>query len=149
MSQGKASVLHAAKYILHELGETTCMKLEKLCYYAQAWSLAWDDVPLFDEDFEAWANGPVCPELYARHKGMFLIKDGFFKDIEDWEWLPREIETFSAVLESYAGMEPHWLSDLTHQELPWKAARSGVPDGDPSRNIITKESMQMYYSGIS
>lgn len=42
----------------------TTMKLEKLTYYCQAWSLAWDDVPLFDEEFEAWANGPVCPQLF-------------------------------------------------------------------------------------
>ena len=51
------------------------MKLQKLVYYCQAWSLAWDDVPLFDEDFPAWANGPVCPELFDLHHGKSVIKD--------------------------------------------------------------------------
>ncbi len=40
------------------------MKLQKLCYYCQAWYLAWNNEPLFDEEFEAWASGPVCKELY-------------------------------------------------------------------------------------
>ena len=54
------------------------MKLQKLVYYCQAWSLAWDDKPLFDEDFEAWANHPVCPELFKHHKGKVYIRSRFF-----------------------------------------------------------------------
>ena len=69
-----ASVLCVANYILRKIGPTTTMKLQKLVYYCQAWSLAWDDKPLFDEDFEAWANGPVCPELFKHHKGKFTLE---------------------------------------------------------------------------
>ena len=49
------------------------MKLQKLCYYAQAWSLVWDDTPLFDEEFYAWTNGPVCKELFYYTQGMFSV----------------------------------------------------------------------------
>lgn len=35
------------------------MKLQKLCYYAQAWSLVWDDAPLFAEDPWNEARGGV------------------------------------------------------------------------------------------
>lgn len=47
------------------------MKLQKLCYYAQAWSLVWDDEPLIEKDFEVWANGLVCREFLqnTRYKG--------------------------------------------------------------------------------
>ena len=38
-------------------------KLQKLLYYAQAWYLAFEDTPLFDEDFEAWVHGPTIPAL--------------------------------------------------------------------------------------
>ena len=51
------SVFDTAKYILEKCGTMSTMKLQKLCYYSQAWSLVWDDAPLFDEDFEAWAMG--------------------------------------------------------------------------------------------
>lgn len=47
-----ANIISVAKYILEQRGAMTTMKLQKLCYYSQAWSLAWDDKPLFDEDFK-------------------------------------------------------------------------------------------------
>jgi len=49
------------------------MKLHKLVCYAQAWSLVWDERPLFEDPIEAWANGPVAPALYAVHRGWFDV----------------------------------------------------------------------------
>ena len=40
------SVFDTAKYILEKCGTMSTMKLQKLCYYSQAWSLVWDDAPL-------------------------------------------------------------------------------------------------------
>ena len=54
----ETTVFDIAKYILHQRGRMSTMKLQKLCYYAQAWSLVWDDTPLFDEDFSAWRKRP-------------------------------------------------------------------------------------------
>lgn len=143
-----ASILDVAKYILHKLGRTTTMKLEKLCYYCQAWSLAWDDVPLFNEDFEAWANGPVCPALYKLHENVFAVDEGLFKDRPDFQFNSSEKESMDLVLKEYGDKEPHWLSELTHQEAPWRLARYGVPVGEECSNIITKKSMQAYYGGL-
>ena len=67
------SIFDVAKYILAECGEMSISKLQKLCYYCQAWSLAWDDVPLFEEEFHAWASGPWCDELYAKTKRYLSI----------------------------------------------------------------------------
>ena len=45
----------------HEHGDPISnLKLQKLLYYAQAWFLALQDKPLFDERIEAWAHGPVA-----------------------------------------------------------------------------------------
>ena len=38
-----ATIFDVASYILSKQGPMTTMKLEKLCYYAQAWSLVWDE----------------------------------------------------------------------------------------------------------
>ena len=143
-----ASVFDVAKYVLEKVGTMTAMKLQKLVYYCQAWSLAWDDVPLFDEDFQAWANGPVCPELYRRHRGIFRIERDFFKDLAPYGFTDDEKETMDQVILYYGDKEPHWLSELTHRENPWKNARIGVMPGERSNRVITKESMQEYYSGI-
>ncbi len=40
------------------------MKLQKLMFYAHAWHLAYMDIPLFEEDFEAWPWGPVVRDIY-------------------------------------------------------------------------------------
>ncbi len=68
-----ASVHDAAAYILDKTGPITTWKLQKLAYYAQAWSLVWDERPLFQARIEAWANGPVVPALYREHRGLFKV----------------------------------------------------------------------------
>lgn len=142
------SVLDVARYILEQTGPTTTMKLQKLVYYCQAWSLAWDDEPLFDEEFQAWANGPVCPELFDKHRGEFRISEsklaGYNAKLTD-----AQRETVRKVLAYYGDKEPHWLGELTHLEGPWRDARLGVPMGEPSSNVIEKDSMQQYYGGLS
>ena len=144
-----ANVFDVAKYILHKQGPMTTMKLEKLTYYSQAWSLAWDDVPLFDEEFEAWSIGPVCPKLFEKHKGMFVVNESLFPDVDDYDFSEDQIATMDAVLDYYGDKEPQWLSELTHKELPWKAARAGCAPGEYCNNVISKESMQYYYGGLA
>lgn len=58
------SCFDVVKYILEKQGPMSQMKLHKLLYYCQAWSLVWDDMPLFHERLEAWGSGPVVPELH-------------------------------------------------------------------------------------
>ena len=142
-----ASVFDTAKYILTKLGEMSTMKLQKLCYYCQAWSLVWDDAPLFPEEFEAWANGPVCRELFHHTQGQFSVtaddEDGSIDNLTD-----NQKDTIDTVIAHYGEHNAQWLSQLTHLEDPWNEARKSVPNGDSSNNIITKESMAMYYGGL-
>ncbi|WP_294157975.1 Panacea domain-containing protein [uncultured Selenomonas sp.] len=142
-----ANVFDTAQYILAQTGRMSTMKLQKLCYYAQAWSLVWDDAPLFEEDFQAWANGPVCPELYARTKGRYSVtaEDEFGGTGDLTE---NQKDTIRHVLAHYGEHNAQWLSQLTHMEQPWREARKGLPAGVGSRNVITKESMAMYYGGL-
>ncbi|MBQ3693133.1 MAG: DUF4065 domain-containing protein [Clostridia bacterium] len=148
MSERKVSVLNVAEYILEKMGEMTTMKLQKLVYYCQAWSLAWEEKPLFDEEFEAWANGPVCPELFRIHKGKFVIDKSDLAKYADCDFAPDEIETMDKVIEYYGNQNSVWLSNLTHQEDPWKFARVNVPPGARCSNTISKDSMQQYYGGL-
>lgn len=71
-----ASVLDVAACVLESQGPMSHMKLQKLCYYSQAWHLAWEGVPLFPERIEAWANGPVVPVLYEALRGEFQVDRG-------------------------------------------------------------------------
>ena len=143
-----ATMLDAAKYILQSAGEMTAMKLQKLMYYAQAWSLVWDEEPLFEDDFEAWANGPVLPALYGRHKGQFKVSVSIVADGNEGALSPEQRQSIDKVLGFYGQQSAQWLSNLTHQERPWVDARAGIPDGEPCSATITKLAMHEYYSSL-
>lgn len=143
-----ATVFDVAKYVLNHVGDMTTMKLEKLVYYCQAWSLAWDGVPLFDEEFQTWANGPVCPELFATHRGIFWLNSDYY-DKYAYEFLQDQIDTMDAVIRCYGNKEPQWLSELTHRERPWRETRIGVAPGESCDRVISKDLMQEYYGGLS
>jgi len=125
------------------------MKLQKLLYYCQAWSLAWDGVPLFGEDFQAWANGPVCPELFDMHKGRFVVDASAFDDVAGCSFTEWQLDTLQSVLSYYGDKDPQWLSELTHKENPWKLTRANVPMGEHCTKVIEKDLMQEYYGGLS
>lgn len=140
-----ANVIDVAEYILGKQGPTSTWKLQKLAYYSQAWHLVWDECPLFDSRIEAWANGPVVPDLYNAHRGRYSISTvGGNAD----RLKPNERETVDAVLEHYGRKSPDYLSQLTHLEKPWRRARRGVPDGERSNHEITHETMAEYYSSL-
>ena len=144
-----ANVFDVACYILERKPDITTMKLQKLCYYVQAWSLVWEEEPLFDEEFEAWANGPVCPELYAAHRGMYKVPISKFEDKKSGdEFTEDQKETIDVILRDYGDKTPVWLSELTHKERPWKETRGGLPLGSYCDTVISKELMQEYYSGL-
>lgn len=143
-----ATVKQLAKYILDRVGEMTTMKLEKLCYYCQAWSMAWDEVPLIEENFEAWANGPVCPELYHLHKGMFIISSNEITADYSDAFDANQLETIDKVLDYYGDKEPYWLSELTHKEYPWAHAREGYAPGARCNRVISLDDMMEYYGGL-
>jgi len=143
-----AKVYDVAKYILKSQGSMSTMKLQKLTYYCQAWSLAWDGVPLFEEEFRAWANGPVCPELFEKHKGKFVVDESLFSETSDYRFTGDETETINAVLKFYGNETSHYLSELTHKERPWMETRGKLPQGASSNKVISKELMQEYYNGL-
>jgi uncharacterized phage-associated protein len=141
-----ANVHDVAAYILQKYGGTmTSMKLQKLAYYSQAWSLVWDEEPLFSERIEAWVNGPVTPDLYDQHRGQFKVST--------WPGDPNKLEhsekeTVDAVIGFYGKRSSMELSQMTHQEDPWIKARQGLAPSERGNKEITLSSMAEYYGGL-
>jgi uncharacterized phage-associated protein len=142
-----ANAHDVAAYILSRRNPITAMKLQKLVYYCQAWSLVWDEAPIFGEEIEAWANGPVVRDLYERHRGMFKVSS--------WETgnpnalTTSEKETVNLVLDFYGKMSSQQLSNLTHQEKPWRLARKGLSSDERGSHVISLGSMHEYYSSLT
>jgi uncharacterized phage-associated protein len=124
----------------------THLKLQKLVYYAQAWSLALLGRPLFSEDLRAWAHGPVALSVWRE-----------FKE-HGWEALPapdempqfdeETTELLRDVLRSYGEHSAKKLEDLTHAEEPWLRARGGLPPEAKSNAVIPKEHMKRFYGKL-
>lgn len=140
-----------ADYLLCESryrGEVlTQLKLQKLCYYAQAWWLALHGgKPLIDEDFQAWVHGPVLPSQYTRFRGYRwqpisdpVARPDFDDDIR--EHLDEVIKVFG--VESAVALER-----MTHEEAPWVDARGDTPAHMACTHIIPKQAMQRYYASL-
>ncbi len=148
VSKTTVKAIDVAAYILRKQGTMPAMKLQKLVYYSQAWSLVWDDRPIFRDRIYAWANGPVIRNLYNAHRGKYLVSripDGNSRVLDE-----DQCETVDAVIKFYGDKSSHWLSDLTHMEAPWREAReeAGLIDGQRGQAYITQASMDEYYSAL-
>ena len=143
-----ATVFDVAAYILQKQGRLTAMKLQKLVYYAQAWSLVWDEAPLFKSKIQAWANGPVSPALYQVHKGIFSLGRKMVTDGDPDNLSPTQADVVDRVLKFYGDKSAQYLSDLTHAESPWKDARKGMSPGERGEREITHAAMAEYYGSL-
>lgn len=132
-------------------GSISPKKLQKLVYYAYAWTLTLlndtaDNLTnrLFDDgQFEAWVHGPVIPRLYHEYReyGFNPIlqcpqKPNFTKDIED---------ILEQVWKVYGKYDAYQLESMTHQESPWENARKGLDPLDSGRTVISDKDMFNYY----
>lgn len=141
-----AAAHDVARYILRKKGGMSTWKLQKLVYYAQAWHMTWDETPLFPERVEAWANGPVVPELYREHRGTFQISSWPKGDTR--LLTTSEKESIDAVLSHYGQRTAAWLRELTHREPPWREARVGLAPGERGNRVITPDAMAAYYGSL-
>ena len=142
------NVFDVAQYILERTGEISTWKLQKLCYYSQAWHFVWTEEPLFPERFEAWSNGPVCPLLFQAHKGHYSVTCETIGKGDPKKLNKSEGESVDIVIKDYGHMTAYDLRELSHIEAPWKEARGNLPDGARCRNVITLESMGAYYGSL-
>ena len=120
-------------------------KLQKLCYYAQAWYLANYGKPLMPNRFEAWVHGPVSPDLYSIYRDWGWVN---IPKVEMPSELCREEEAVvDKVFEAYGEYTADELESMTHRELPWQKARRGCLPSAYSRNPISMKAMRDYYGG--
>jgi uncharacterized phage-associated protein len=140
------TVFDVADYIISKIGPVTTMKLQKLVFYCQAWHLVWEEAKLFGNRVEAWAGGPVVPDLYQAHRGEFTITA---EPSGDRNKLDRdERESIDAVLKTYGDKTALWLSTLSHSEEPWIDARKGLGEGERGNREIKESAMAEFYGNL-
>lgn len=140
-----ACITDVATYILENLGSVSTMKLQKLAFYSQAYHLVNYGAPLFPEEFEAWANGPVAPDLFRKHRGEFVISRGFFGPLNSGALSEAERATVNHVLSRLKDWTGAQLSNLTHSEAPWQEARAGLAPNARSTRPIANQRIRTFY----
>lgn len=111
------------------------MKLQKLVYYAQGFYLAKYGKRLFNATIEAWTLGPVIPALYHEYKeyGCNAIK--LTRNIDFSKYNEETKELLDEVYSVYGQYSAWKLSELTHNEPPWKKYHSKTDKTIPLKSL--------------
>ncbi|QYJ05378.1 DUF4065 domain-containing protein [Nocardioides panacisoli] len=131
-----ATAVDVMRYIKSQMNVNGEVQLQKLVYYAQAWSLAWDGRPLFHDRIEAWRMGPVAPNLRYR------IDEGDSKALR-----AEDRATVDAVIRHYGSHHGQALATMTHSERPWAEAWEKRPDGaNRCDEVISHDAIRQFYT---
>lgn len=146
---GKNKIELVARYVLCKTMDITPMALQKLLYYAQAFYHALFGEELFGDDCQAWAYGPVFPDVYYRYKAygydpIGMPTSGF--DVDIGELSAEEVELIDSVMEAFGKYSGTVLSSFTHHEDPWIEARGTLRPGDRSVTVIDREAIDRYFA---
>ena len=98
------------------------LKLNKLLFYTQGWSLARSGKTLFDDEIEAWDYGPVAPDVYHTFKGYKSnpITEPTF-DFDESSLTADELELVLDVYSYYGKYTSRTLVNMTHEkDTPWR-----------------------------
>ena len=118
------------------------LKLNKILYYTQGWSLVRLGRPLFTDEIHAWEYGPVVPAVYHQFKVCKNQPIGEVEDTFDESILSsKELDLLIDVYRKYGKYTGVALKNMTHMPgTPWEVIYERGKN-----NVITLESMDRYF----
>ena len=114
--------------------------MQKLLYFAQCYALISENRKLFDEPIEAWAFGPVVPDVYILYKqygGTSIL--GPARNTEPISKKDRQI--LIAVFNQFKNWSATDLTQLTLSQRPWQDAYT-----EGKKNEITVSAIKSFFS---
>ena len=148
-----AKAIEVARYFIElaaaeeEEDRLSPLRLQKLLYYAQGWSLVLRNKPLFEESIKAWQHGPAVPTVWHAFKqyGSGAIDP---QDVPPAKLDDESKGLIRAVWHAYRGFSAISLREMTHREPPWaKAAARRKPDA-PWTVEISRSTMRVYFLSL-
>ncbi len=137
--------------------QLTQMQLQKLVYVAHGLSLATRDLPMIQENVNAWQYGPVIPEVYHRFKNYGNQNIDFYSLPE--ANYPRMVDVESqniiaTTLDNFGQLSGGQLSEMSHRVgSPWHSVwydgcgheiRGAIINND----LIRQHYQQMVHTGV-
>ena len=130
-----------SNYIIEKFNEQgapiTNLKLQKVLYYVQGYSLKYFGKPAFQEEIYSWQYGPVVPMSYYEYNrsgahGLVPNNNGMASPEPQLNLL------ITSIVDACKPIPPSALVAKTHDEDPWKYTFLG--------EIITKQKISSYFS---
>lgn len=147
LSNTELSIDSIAKYIVSKR-DVTPKALQKILYFIQGFSLAFNDKLMFDNIPQAWVHGPVYPEIYNYYSDF---KYNIIDEIEVEEDLNIEENDkvlIDVILKYFSRYNGNILEEITHIEKPWMEARIGLTKNQASKNPIDLISIDNYFKQV-
>lgn len=139
-----ADVNDVAKYFLfldsmeEDSDGITNMKLQKLAYYAQGFFLAVYSKPLFLDQIQAWAHGPVVGNLYHAYKCYDRQRLPYVGDYLKGSLDKKEVAHLNEIYRVFGQYSASQLRRMTHAEPPWVRH-------EMSADVISEDELRDYF----
>lgn len=151
-NENKATIDNLVEWFLHK-EKMSHKKIQKLCYYAQAWSQTLNATDIVEGiEFEAWVHGPVNKKIWDKCKEFgwreIMIDPEYVEKSKfecDAAFCRQQVDILELVWDTYGKYSADDLEALTHSEMPWLEAREGKSQLQNSRKKINRETMKKYY----
>ena len=137
-----APIMKVAGYLQQRKADLTSFRLQKLLYYSQGISGAFQSEPLFSDVCQAWVAGPVYRDMFNKYKNDSI--DKMLGDLLNAD----EQEIIDDVLECFGLYDGDTLVLFTHNETPWIETRGDLPPDAHSDRIIPLDSIVRYFIKI-
>ncbi len=142
---------NVAKYIIYlasqpfvgdnnEREGITNLKLQKVLYFVQAYSLSKLGKSLFTDKIEAWEYGPVVPSVYRKYKEK--KSDPIISEEDKSSLSEEDKEIVQKVWNTFGGYSASRLVDITHAHTPWKQASKSTI------KLISDKALKEYYAPL-
>ena len=136
------------EYLLCICEDITPLALQKALYYVQGFYYAFMNEFLFDEDCEAWAHGPVYPEIYHRYIAYRFDPIEGNKTCNTFALTIDEITVIDSVIKNLCCFSGKTLENFTHAEQPWLRSRGDMPVTASSNRTIHKKYIGEYFRSV-
>lgn len=144
----KYEALNIANYVVYYSNKNrysiSNLRLQKLLYFIQAYFLYSFGKACFKDEIEAWAFGPVVPEVYHKYKkyGAGSIPYLNYDGAEIFNINNSDKEAINLVIKKLSKYSVYDLVEATHKQGPWES----VYDKNTRSAIISKESIKDYFN---
>ena len=138
-------------YLIREYGVTSPLRIQKLLYFIFKDFYKSHNLILFEENFEAWINGPVVPEVYFSYRNYFLNQEeqefiNTFECIEDF-LESKQLKMIDEVISKYVKYATYELVEMSHNEKAWILARKRSGIVNPLDQTPSNEKLKLFDIG--